>query len=442
MSSEPTQLITIERQRDLIGRLTALAARRATEGAAATERHAARMAAARREYQQRRDDQIAEFEQRHAMVVAEYRQAREAIFSRYEAEGFGLIQEEIRSQVKADQDLTESLAALKTLRLHRSQEVLKAYRQQKAGPRKEYAAFKQRALTAEHEVSGLLKKAQEVVRRRGPWPENPATKIPVPPLAPDQSRQQYMEQFSTALGRAVQLLGAIENLPAARFIEEGWLALFFIGATLAALYPSWLFASWLFAGGAQWIAVVVATFGISAIATIAAWQIARPFAWKQTLLRVPEFQQAIAEANANLAAALAAAKTAGEEAHSLLVERRDADLAAAKTEYKQQRKESKAAHAAGKKRAEAQFAARRKMIEDKYERQLDELERKFPGELEMVERDFTQKVTDLQGWLNDRGTESDQERQREQHELITAWSAAVSEFEQAAATMNELCDRR
>src|SRR5205814_1767692 len=195
--------ITIERQRELIGRLTALAARRATEGAAAVERHAARMAAARREYQQRREDQIAEFEQRHTSVVAEYREAREKVFARYEAEGFGLIQEEVRGQVKADQDLTESLAALKTLRLHRSQEVLKTFREQKAVPRKEYAAFKQRALAAEHEVSALLKKAQTIVRRRCPWPEDSTGQMPVPPLAPGQSRQQYMEQFSTALGRAV-----------------------------------------------------------------------------------------------------------------------------------------------------------------------------------------------------------------------------------------------
>src|SRR5437762_9917254 len=190
------------------------------------------MAAARHEYQQRREDQIAEFEQRNTSVVAEYREAREKVFARYEAEGFGLIQEEVRGQVKADQDLTESLAALKTLRLHRSQEVLKTFREQKAVPRKEYAAFKQRALTAEHEVSALLKKAQSIVRRRCDWPEH-ATKVPVPPLAPGQTKLQYMEQFSAAVGRAVQQLAAIENLPSARFIEEGWLLL-----TILAVLPA------------------------------------------------------------------------------------------------------------------------------------------------------------------------------------------------------------
>ena len=184
MSSLPTQPITIERQRELIGRLTALAARRATEGSAAAERHAARMAAARREYQQRREEQIVEFEQRHASVVAEYRAAREAIFSRYESEGFALIQEEVRSYVKADQELTESVAAVKTLRTHRMQELLKTFREQKAVPRKEYAAFKQRALAAEHEVSALLSKAQNIVRRRCTWPEDGTIKVPVPPLAP------------------------------------------------------------------------------------------------------------------------------------------------------------------------------------------------------------------------------------------------------------------
>jgi len=190
------------------------------------------------------------------------------------------------------------------------------------------------------------------------------------------------------------------------------------------------------------LGVVIGSILGTAAITIAAWLIARPFARKQTLGLVPEFQQAIAEANVNLAAALAAAKTAGEEAHCLVVERRDADLAAARTEYKQRRKEGKTAHATGKKRSEAQFAAKRKIVEDKYERQLDELERKFPGEMETVELDFKQKMADLQRWLNERASESDQERRREQHELMTEWSAAVTEFEQAAGAMNELCDGR
>jgi hypothetical protein len=433
LKSADTQPISIERQRELIGRVTQLAARRATEGASASERHAARVAAARHEYQQRREEQIAEFDERHATAVAEFRAAREAAFSRYESEGFALIQEEVRSQVKADQELTESLAALKTLRQHRTHEILKAYREQKAAPRREYTAFKQRALTAEHEVSGLLAKAQTIVRRRCPWPETNTGKVPVPPLAPGQTKQHYMEQFSAAVGRAVQRLASIENLPAARFIEEGWLLL-----TILAVLPLSALALWWFQ--LPVLGVIIGSILSTMAITISAWQLARPFARKQTLRLVPAFQEAVAEANANLAAALGAAKTAGEEAHCLVVERRDADLLAARAEYKQRRKQSKIDHAKSKKRTEAQFAAKRKIVEDKFEQKLDELERRFPGEIETVELSFKQKMVDLQRWLNERATESDQERQREQHELMTEWSAAVAEFEEAAAAMNELCD--
>src|SRR5437870_2593240 len=48
----------------------------------------------------------------------------------------------------------------------------------------------------------------------------------------------------------------------------------------------------------------------------------------------------------------------------------------------------------------------------------------------------------LQAWLNERAVESHAQRKREQQELMNAWSAALSEFEQAAAAMNESCDRR
>ena len=70
MTTATEQPITLERQRELIARVMALAARRATEGTAAGDRDAARMVAARREYQQRRDELIAEFEQQHAYWIA------------------------------------------------------------------------------------------------------------------------------------------------------------------------------------------------------------------------------------------------------------------------------------------------------------------------------------------------------------------------------------
>jgi S-DNA-T family DNA segregation ATPase FtsK/SpoIIIE len=438
VTAAPQQPITIDRQRELIARVMALAARRSTEGTAAAERDAARMVGVRREYQQRRDELIADFEQQHAASLAEHKAAREAVFSRYEAEGFSIAQEEARFEAHSGQDLADSLAAVKTLRQHRTQEVLKSYKSQKAGPRREFAAFKQRCLAAEHEVAAIVTKAQTIVRRRCDWPEN-TEKIPLPPPLPgaDHGRQQYMAQFSAALGRAAQHVVALESAPAARFIEEGWLALVFFGALLVLAIALGLFAS--SAIGLPGVAIAT-TLGAVAI-TLATWQIAKPFARRATLRILPDLQHAIAEANASLAAALAAAKLAGEEAHQRVVERRDADLAAAKVEYKQRRKEAKAAHTAAIKKTEADLAARRKSLEDKYERRLDELERTFPAKTEAVEADFLHRMDELRTWLNERGAESRGQRDGEQQDLTTAWQTALADFRDASSSMNEHCDQ-
>ncbi|HMC11559.1 MAG TPA: FtsK/SpoIIIE domain-containing protein, partial [Pirellulaceae bacterium] len=429
----PNQPITLERQRELIDRLTHLAARRATEGADAAERDQARAAGARQQYQQVRDQAITEFERQHAALVAEYKAGRESILSRYESEGYALAQEEEKFSGRAAQEMVDSIADAKTLRQHRTKEILRAYREQKNVPRREYAAFKQRSVSAEHEVNALVTKAQNAVRHRCPWPANSP---PHPPRVPGQSRQQYIEHFTASLRQAYDRLAALQNLPTARFIEDGWPWLIFLGSLLIAAYLSWLLLG-AFGPGA----VIAATFFSAVIAAVGAWQAALPFARKQTLKIVPEFQQAVGEAYANLAAAMVAAKTAGEEAHQRVVEQRDADLTAAKAEYKRRRKEAKADNLKRTKTAEEEFAAKRKTIEDKYERRLDQLEKKFPDEIEKIEHDFTRIMAELRGGLAQRLVESRQQREHDQRELTAAWASALAEFQQAVAAMNGLCDQ-
>src|SRR5437773_10470319 len=95
--------ITLDRQCELIGRLTRLGARRAQEGAQCACRDEQRTADARRGYEQLRSQVVAEFERMHAALAAEYKAAREAVYSRYESEGHALAKEEERFYAQAAQ---------------------------------------------------------------------------------------------------------------------------------------------------------------------------------------------------------------------------------------------------------------------------------------------------------------------------------------------------
>src|SRR5207253_282962 len=44
-------------------------------------------------------------------------------------------------------------------------------------------------------------------------------------------------------------------------------------------------------------------------------------------------------------------------------------------------------------------------------------------------------------WLNERAAESRGQRDTEQQELMAAWEAALADFREASAAMNEICDR-
>jgi S-DNA-T family DNA segregation ATPase FtsK/SpoIIIE len=425
------QPITTKRQRELIARLTNLAARRATEGAAAGERHRARIAEARQRMAQAREQLISQFQQRHAALVAEFKAEREAILARYETQGFQLAQEEEQFTTKAAQDLAESLADAKALRQHRIKQVLKAYQEQKVVPKTEYAAFKLQCAASAGEVNALVAKAQAIVRRRCPWPEE---ETPGEPPVTGLTKQQYQDAFLAAMSRAAQLIGTLQNQPAARFIEDGWPILIFIAAVAVAAIASWLLTS-----SIGLTAVISLVTGL--LAAIGAWQGARPYARRQTLLIVPQFQQAIAEARANLSAAVAAAKAAGEQAYRQIVERRDADLSAAKEDFKQERKDLRVKHRKATRKAEEDFSSRRKAIEDKYEQRLDKLEEKYPREIAAVEKGFLQQMDQLQENLRAATAQSKAQRESDLANLAAEWTAALAEFEEAAAAMNAHCDR-
>src|SRR5262249_42243768 len=134
-------LVPFERQRELIDRILGLAARRSSEGGAANERDRQRAAVRRLEFDRLRDVAVAEFKAEHAAKIAEYKAAREAVLETYDAEGHKLFQQEKQLTAKSEQDMADSIADAKTLRQHRAQQVLKAYREQKTGPRKDYAIF-------------------------------------------------------------------------------------------------------------------------------------------------------------------------------------------------------------------------------------------------------------------------------------------------------------
>ena len=244
------EVITTERQRELIARLTKLVERRASEGVEADQRDRQRTEQAQRQYQRLREEATLDFQNRHAAAIEEYKAAAEKTHSRYESQGHSLAAEESRGYAKAAQELADSIADAKTLRQHRIHEILRAYREQKVVPRNEYAAFKQQCLASAGEVNGLVIKGAEhrpppvpVARGRRTFA---AARVGIDEAAAPGS-------IFRRAGRAYQRLIELQNQPAARFVEDGWPVLIFIASMLIALAASW----WFLLGTMGWPGVAI-----------------------------------------------------------------------------------------------------------------------------------------------------------------------------------------
>jgi S-DNA-T family DNA segregation ATPase FtsK/SpoIIIE len=423
--------ITFDRQRELIERVLGLSARRVSEGGAANDRDRQRAEQHRREFVAQRDERITEFKSAHAAKIAEYHAAREAILASYDSEADRFAQQEKGLTARSAQEMADSIADAKALRQHRTKEILRAYKERKSVPKKEELIFEQRCRASSEELHSLVLKAQEVVRRRGADSTTTIANVPVPP---GLTQQDYLTQYRTALGKAIDRLNALQNQPAAKFVEEGWPVLIFLAALVLFLAGSYfIFSSW---------TVILAVTAIGSLGIgLGSWLFARPYSQRQTRLILPELMSAVSEAHSSLAAARDAAKAATTDAANKIVAKRDADLAEAKVEYKRRRKEARLAHQLSTKRAEEEFVSRRTKVENKFEAKLTAIDLEYPAAIEQIEQAFTHQLEELRRRYLEKLQESRGQRDRELGDLTAAWTSVIAELNQATDAMKAYCDQ-
>jgi DNA segregation ATPase FtsK/SpoIIIE-like protein len=426
--------ITLQEQQAAIARLTELFAERARREADIRRRQTEQTAVARHKFEADAQRAQQQFAAEQAELTRAYQDAREAIFRQYEAAGFQLYQEEEQFAAKAEQEHEGAREAGKTLCQHQSQQIQTAYKADSQRQKREYAQFKQHCAARSGEIQALVTQAQKIVRRRCEWPDDPPP--PNPPL-PALTAQQYVERFTAAMQRAYQQVFALQHQRASRFLEDGWPVLIFLFAFLLLAYPTWLLLR-----GFGWGWVVAAGLAVPVVLALAARQIARPIARRQTLRLVPEFQSAIAQARAELAAALHAGHVEGKQKHQDRSSQRDRDLADARSEWKDSRHALRREHLARARQATAEFASRRESIEERFERQFQQLEERHPPQLAQLQQTFAQQAAERGERQRAREIAGEAHFAGQWSDLATFWSAGLTEFQEAVAAMNAACETR
>ena len=219
-------------------------------------------------------------------------------------------------------------------------------------------------------------------------------------------RDLHATLYGTMAGPLIQLNAYLALVNGDHLLT--WPLLIFIFSAILGAILFWFF---LLPFGVSWLAAACVVLPL--VLALGVRQAVRPFARRQTLRIVPQFQLAVAQTQAELNAAFEAAKVETKQTQNSLVKRREKDLATANAEYEATCEARVERHQKRLKKSAAEFAARRKRIEDTHERQLRDIEEKYPREIRQLEQNFERRIVELSDAFRARRAANRQQFERE-----------------------------
>lgn len=427
-----TPEITTKRQRELLQTLIGQVQNWSQREVQLKQERGNRLEEAKSRFEQDRQEILDDFEIQHGSLLASYKKAREGLLFTYSSTSHQLTKDESELIEQKSDAYHEAVDEGKSLWHHRREMIQSQFHEHEPLPHQECAQFEQLCAQREAEVQAIVNEARTLVSKRCTWPE---TVAPPPAVSPGLPKLAYIEQAGVATGNARIKLYQLSQLPAARFLEDGWPFLIFLFSLVAFAYPAWRY---LMPNGI--LAVVGACLGGSALLAVALRQIMRPFSRMQTLRLLPEFQLNVAQAEAYLSAAVQSAQAEAARKVKQLTEHRDRDLASVSAEWKRQRESMAVQHESTITQIEADFRIKRHTLDQGHERQMQQLEDRFPPQIREREELFRKQRQEQKNAYLAVRQQISQEFSAAWEELSSEWKAGIGEFQAALDEMNAVCD--
>ena len=389
---------------------------------------------AKEQFQSQRNLNTARFESEYSKLNREYKKAREAVTKKFESDGYLFARQE---QQFVDEENKKHAVTLENARQdfnESHQQLLNSLASIDQQPQGDLVKFQQQWEQSRKELDALEQEAIKIAKRRG------CTLTTDPPVSnaftPDHSCHQFQQQFQQAFQAAVTALQQLHDIRLSRFLETGWPLLIGLIATVALVYPCWLF----WAGqGFLWLP---ASAGGGLIVGVATRQLLRPFSKRKTKAFLPHVSQTLSEARAALNRSLQAARYDAQSKKDQLEQQRDNQVNQAQAKWTQQRDELKLQHEARLRQANHQFQQQRQEITETHDRQLKSLDQKYPARLRKLEQDFQQTIEELSGRYRGELKEHRQEFEQHWNELVQRWTTGFTEFRNVVDQMNQVCHQR
>ena len=434
-SGMPTPLTTAE-QRRLIDELAELAQRRADDQERIEQRFATRDAELRTEFAQAAQQRKTAYEQQTSSLNEEYTDTLAEARDEHGAVIGRLIQDEKEfaerapiqtAQVRENAQDGWDRAKLKAKENHH---------REASRVEKELQALQQVCATHRYELQVIGEHVKVFLRQRrcGSVPDG-GEPVPVEPPSADRD-STALERAISAKDNALVKLSELDKQRAARYLDEGWIFLFFLLGAAVAVVPSGLLFNW---ADWRWAAL---SAGVGVAVAAVAYMVIYPVVRRQTRQVVGEIQRYLAAAREAVDDAEQETQSNAEKQLAELAQQQDHDLGVVEEFWSQRTEELNRENNALVAREQADLTQRRATLDEQWEASLRPHKEKYPALLQQAEQDFEREEQRHTAEHDAAQRENREQHDRDWEALIERWQSGIARFESAVTEMTDYCAQR
>ena len=241
------------------------------------------------------------------------------------------------------------------------------------------------------------------------------------------------QQFAKAKARTLEKLQELDRQPMARYLDEGWIFLFFLCGMALSVVPLGLFYSW-----TGWVWIAASLFGgvvLAAVLTALIYRVVR----RDVRQVVHAIFDAVTESEALLRRMRGEKKKECKRRRKVLGRQCEHDLCQADAEFKLVSHEIEAQYETRFEETIFQYQTRKNNIESEWEQTIGPYQREYPLRLEQMKANFQARAEQLTRNHQESLDAIESERQKSWRRLTERWQSGIEQFRNSVECMNQYC---
>ena len=246
------------------------------------------------------------------------------------------------------------------------------------------------------------------------------------------------QDFVTVMTQAVERFEELRRQTVAKFVDEGFLFLYFLLGTGLVALVGWKVYSWEFFLGTK---IGICCVGGVVVTVVIGFGLYR-FVWRQTVAVVEQLCEDIASADGSLRRMRSDGKRNASRLLQRAEDQLETELLDAAAEWERLSRELQEKFDTQFQETIRQYRTRRDEVEQQWEMTIAPLRKTYPSRLEQMKLEYAANSQQLVTKYENSLAELDQDRQDRWRELGQRWSKGIREFQQVVSHMDHYCKEK